>query len=105
MSRLFSPGGSGITPPDDEAHMRNKLALAAFLVGVLPAAAQQAPLSTGIASGIGASLEGGLQGGLRSGFNADLGAPSARTLADPFNPNAPVRGGGCAPEQSDPDHT
>ena len=85
--------------------MRKILALAALLAGALPAAAQTTPLGTGISSGIGASLDSGLQGGLGSGFTADLGAPSTRTLADPFNPNAPVAGGGCAPGQSDPDHT
>ena len=80
------------------------LVLATLALNASPAGAQQS-LSTGLNGGIGSGLGTSLGGGIGSGLTGSLGAPSERTLADPFNTSRAITGGGCAPTQSDPDRT
>jgi hypothetical protein len=85
------------------------IAFGILTLSVASASAQsslgQQSLSPGLSSGLGSSMESGLQGSVSSDLQARLGDEGTRTLADPFNPYSALQGGGgCAPEQVDPDH-
>jgi hypothetical protein len=90
------------------AVIRALVVLASFALDVAAtdASAQQSPLGIGVTGGLQGGIGSGLQSGLPSSLESGLGPPSARTLADPFNPYVRLQGegGGCAPLQVDPDH-